>query len=596
MVSKSLNIVFITILIFCFSLITGFFQQEIGYTQSIPNTITLDMYQLTFPSGGNTEIPCTSDNSTSFGCVASAEYTYPYESSTIAIPFEEVYLVHTILHEMGVDAPREAYKVQSVASRSFAANRNPTNNSNQFQVFLPRKLDSLNQPHLLDRDAPCQDENLSNEQTVFCQIMADMEGLYLSHGNSTDAIDAEFRQQNGNPTNPCPDGLGNCPPPEENCPGLSNWSWMPEEYPYLRGVSDPISYLESRSQDDCNSVGMSHWGTKRWLLGVTCLDNSSFPECGDWSVTWTNYQQILFHYYTDVHLRNADDNNARLSPNYRWNLLDVTWEPDGCPNIFEQGGTCTGYFWIQNTGTETWLQNQFGFSYYQWQQVYAQQTTPTSLQAQSVIPNDIVPGDNITLTLTLPAPPGEIGNRFDTKLEMGQIVNDNWTGFSQLEAGYSWRPYKITTCINTCRANLAIILINSGTGKVTPPAPTPTPAATHTPSRTPTPSSTFTNTPTATPSHTPTPSSTFTHTPTTSPSATSTQTATVIPSATDTATQTQIPGPTRTPYPTRTPVGTAIFATATLCTSTSQHDRGGENMCKPTPCSGSGRNCPDVAP
>ena len=61
-----------------------------------------------------------------------------------------------------------------------------------------------------------------------------------------------------------------------------------------------------------------------------------------------------FLVYTDVHLRDAaNDNNARLSPNYRWNPLQVTWT-DNCPEVMYLDLPCTVTFHVQNTGTSIW--------------------------------------------------------------------------------------------------------------------------------------------------------------------------------------------------------------------------------------------------
>lgn len=44
---------------------------------------------------------------------------------------------------------------------------------------------------------------------------------------------------------------------------------------------------------------------------------------------WLNARRILTHYYTGVHLRNAANNNALVTPEYRWVPLKMTWWPGG---------------------------------------------------------------------------------------------------------------------------------------------------------------------------------------------------------------------------------------------------------------------------
>jgi hypothetical protein len=67
---------------------------------------------------------------------------------------------------------------------------------------------------------------------------------------------------------------------------------------------------------------MSQDGAGRWTRGDQCYDpDQSLP----WSVRWTRMEQILYHYFTDVHLR---DGNMRvvapLSPPNRWDPLQLT--------------------------------------------------------------------------------------------------------------------------------------------------------------------------------------------------------------------------------------------------------------------------------
>lgn len=63
-------------------------------------------------------------------------------------------------------------------------------------------------------------------------------------------------------------------------------------------------------------------------------------------IKWGRPEQILFHYYTSVHLRDANNNNATLSPEYRWNPLRIT----GLPTSPNSGSTYGLNVQVQNVG------------------------------------------------------------------------------------------------------------------------------------------------------------------------------------------------------------------------------------------------------
>jgi hypothetical protein len=177
-------------------------------------------------------------------------------------------------------------------------------------------------------------------------------GQFLSHsdGNGTSkVINAQHRRQNGDPTNPCSIGQGsNCPTPPDPCSGLFLSYFMDA---YLKGVTDPISNGETRSQIDCNSAGLSQYGTQRWAIGkVDPGAAQNLPNFPQW-----NYQQILAHYYTDVHLNDANT-DMQVTPEYRWNPINAKWQGTGTINspAITPGNIYNVTVWYQNSGADDW--------------------------------------------------------------------------------------------------------------------------------------------------------------------------------------------------------------------------------------------------
>jgi hypothetical protein len=100
-------------------------------------------------------------------------------------------------------------------------------------------------------------------------------------------------------------------------------------HPEWVGVKEPIS-TACNAVTSGNPYGMSGNGAMRWARGHECsypyaIPVPGNPPGGPWSVIWTRVEQILFHYYTGVHLRNADHDNDIISPDRRWNPLDLRW-------------------------------------------------------------------------------------------------------------------------------------------------------------------------------------------------------------------------------------------------------------------------------
>lgn len=76
--------------------------------------------------------------------------------------------------------------------------------------------------------------------------------------------------------------------------------------PYLTGIEDPISTL-CGSTTNSNGWGMSQKGANRWALGNQCANQFDSQTYGEslWPIKWTDYRQILVHYYTGIDILNA---------------------------------------------------------------------------------------------------------------------------------------------------------------------------------------------------------------------------------------------------------------------------------------------------
>lgn len=122
--------------------------------------------------------------------------------------------------------------------------------------------------------------------------------------------------------------------------------------PPHQSVPDPVA-----AQDEPHGPGMGQHSANHWALG---LHNERLGEPVNVpNVRWTDYRQLLVHYYTGVHLRNA--NGAVLTPDYRWNLLShQTMPTQVAPDQSFQVN-----LQIQNTGVELWDEDRYAIRY-QW--------------------------------------------------------------------------------------------------------------------------------------------------------------------------------------------------------------------------------------
>jgi hypothetical protein len=320
-----------------------------------PGTITLTMYRLVQGSGAiifdpdtGQPIPCTKDDpaiAQSFGCTAitgDPNYAYPFDTSEITIGMEghlqdgvqQGYLQNVVPSEMNPQNHHAlAVQAQAVAARSFAYFEStfPTcsdgqaaiDNSNGDQVYLPFMYASL------PTDA---------HRAIIDQAVA--KRYYLSYGQAINA---------------CGTTIATDQPlfSEFSADAYAYTVEHPEQskYPYLRRVADPISIHPEISDiiqaTNAHQRGLSQNGASRWANGNLAADPNA--DKGLWSVRWSTLFQILTHYYSGIHLRDANQNNQIITPANRWVPLTLQAPHSACT------GTSTFILVdVQNSGTTVW--------------------------------------------------------------------------------------------------------------------------------------------------------------------------------------------------------------------------------------------------
>jgi len=151
----------------------------------------------------------------------------------------------------------------------------------------------------------------------------------------------------------------------------------------LISVSDPISNNGNALPENCKAInngnleypyapfleGMSQKGAIRWSLGDQCTAGGN--DSTKWSVTWTDYRQILVHYYTGIDILNAS--GGKVAPDDRWNLLshDNFGNPIGTVPQLVSGTSYSIELNIQNTSTSDWNPHDIEIGY-QWVPLDAQ--------------------------------------------------------------------------------------------------------------------------------------------------------------------------------------------------------------------------------
>ena len=272
-------------------------------------------------------------------CGHQQELPYPYGKDSVPnLGVENDYLPDVLSQEMGPTYENVTLRAGAIAMRSFALQQREAvgiiNNSVQpFQAFIPYKFNTLNAQY---PNSTCglPDPLINDNQKKICEAVAPR--YYLS----PDYNDYPAR------ANHIGDILGDTET-AYNAEGNI-------DKPYLIGVADPISF-SCDAYNAGNRYGMSQSGANRWARGDQCslAGNGSDP----WSVTWTRPEQILFHYFTHVQLRDANNGKQILSPDWRWNPLQIDWgvaSLNGQPPAMIAGSANSIKVQLHNTGIYLW--------------------------------------------------------------------------------------------------------------------------------------------------------------------------------------------------------------------------------------------------
>ena len=423
---------------------------------SVTSVVTVTMFEL-FPTGVSTGQTCTS-GSTKWGCTAycdnddngvlwsscSPETTksYPFNIPTVTVSIEgnssvpyNRYLRDVVPEELGIkkasqgNVPLSSVKAQAIAARTYAYWRTEydyLDNSASRQVFVPYYYDTLN----------------TEQQQRVDEAVGDI--WYMTLPGSTDPIDALYGADNGATTSP----------------GYRS---------YLKSISDTISVAYGQPVGTGNG-GMSSKGASRWGFGHTssrgpvAVSGLNYPHDSDglgdfWSVRWDEAAQILTHYYTGIHIQNAVNGNQQLTPDYRWNLLDVSWAEAGCPDVIPENSVCTGTFLIQNTGVTAWNTGHIFLDHY----TLAEQAnrSTNALMNPSGISTTALPGEVVTVTTTVSPPTGAVaGSRHTIRFDMAYDEDNGLDYFSDREAGHPWYTYDVESCVGHCATYLPLVLKN----------------------------------------------------------------------------------------------------------------------------------------
>ncbi len=299
---------------------------------SFANLPVIYMYHLIDPGGeiaDNPPVQCWTLGSGdhAYGCgTGDPEQPDNPRNPIYGLDVERYYLKDLLPREMDVaqnDPTLNALKAQAIAARSFATFKSvnpvahPFNNSTEYQVYIPGSYNTYSNRN-----------NGDGVRQMISDAISSTTGQYLSYGGHN--IDAQFGGDAGSSTS------------QEN-PNEG----IPKDY--LRGVDDSISItngtLECGNGRSYAGVGMSQKGALRWSKGNRCATGGGSDTA--WPVHWSDYRQILAHYYTGIDF--LDSSNSKFAPDYRWNLLNHTVLPT-MPMNTSQTATVT----VQNTSTTGW--------------------------------------------------------------------------------------------------------------------------------------------------------------------------------------------------------------------------------------------------
>jgi len=323
------------------------------------------------------------------------------------------YLHNVVSQEIQEGTTLSAYAAQVIASRTYAytqTNGSPQtlriNNSSGKQVYIPFRFEGL-----AGTDPTSRKTKVSNAVSL-------SSGYYMTLPNNNVPIFAAF-------------GQDNCTYTQNNTANSS----------HLKSIYDPISAKPAgctNSTYGTGGGGMGSSGASRWGFGNTNVANGGPKWSVQWGVepgtisgdSWRNGFQILTHYYTGIAIRNAS--NIIVTPNDRWNALAVTWSGVITPPKMDIGSnnTYNTQVVLQNTGINDWTTSHY--LSYRWVKESNNQTGAN----KTTMPSAITPGNAVTVTLGVKAPPNWDEGDYLLSLDM---YGANETGF-----GGTWFTHNIT--------------------------------------------------------------------------------------------------------------------------------------------------------
>jgi hypothetical protein len=393
-----------------------------------------------YPGGENTYVFC-SPGDTAFGCTAfvgDSNHAYPYGINPVTIPIETDYLLDVVPSEISVEAFHPtAIQAQAIAARSYAywhINQGSTiNNSNQFQVFVPyafEALPSATSPNFPDNPSdPCASTNLNNDQRIVCDAVAPR--YYISYGTY----------------------------PNDDLPALTEYfadirnRTLSGGQPYLIAVDDPIS-SHPDIVNDGHGHGMSQKGASRWARGN--LSYNINQDLGAWSVRWERAEQILVHYYTGIHIRDASAITTPLTPSYRWAPLRIDWgTSDNLPPTMSHYGSYPVTIQVQNTSISDWPRNgeSWALSYHWAKAGFGEMDSSNRAWSNVDIPKGNPP---YTFSLTINDVPDWGPGCYTLKFDMIHSTHSEDYWFSRQ---YGWPTYDVHVN-GPCKVFIPLVLKN----------------------------------------------------------------------------------------------------------------------------------------
>jgi len=438
--NRNLPIAWVLLILLLAALLQAVAVASAAYPFTPPSSVTVRMYRLDYPSGANTNVLCSSGD-TSYGCTAIPSAHYPYADSLPTVSIENDYLLDVVPREMGTYYHPTALQAQAIAARTYAYwhidQGSTINNSNQFQVFVPYYFESL--PPYVFPGYPtgliCTDDILNTNQRIVCAATAPRH--YISYGTY----------------------------PNEDLPAFTEFTGdvydhtvsHPQQstlYPYLLSVENPIS-TACGANNYGHYRGMSQEGASRWARGNQC----SYAGQGDmpWSVRWARAKQILLHYYTGVHIR--DSSGTALTPLYRWNPLSLDWGTgNNQPPAMVHGGFYPVTVKVQNTSLYDWSITGTAWALaYRWVK-----GANTAVGAERAWLNeDVLIGDPPhDFSLTISDIPEWGPGAYMLKFDMIRVISGNDQWFSELG---DWPTYDVGLCIDgPCKVFIPLALKNVG--------------------------------------------------------------------------------------------------------------------------------------